>query len=157
LSPPFLYLPPTGEPLDVPPELLLLYSQDGESKRRATTSLMRVIETALAAVTVSAPDFDTLQFFWTLRRLIKTGSGLMSISQQVEFARRFAAAHEKLVAEEAARAAERAEGNIEGEDEEAGVPRASSQTEEVARLKEMSAEYNATLKSFGIRDYQVRT
>lgn len=95
----------------MPPSLLQGYCEGGEAQKGAaaappselrarpkaekadampgaTAALLSVVETALAAVTVSAPDYETLEFFWTLRRLIKTGTGPMSLSQQATFARR---------------------------------------------------------------------
>ena len=93
----------------MPPSLLQRYCEGGEAQKGAaaappselrarpkaekadamlgaTAALLSIVETALAAVTVSAPDYETLEFFWTLRRLIKTGTGPMSLSQQASFA-----------------------------------------------------------------------
>ena len=36
------------------------------------------------ALTVAAPDYETLEFFWTLRRLTKTNAeGQLTLEQQV--------------------------------------------------------------------------
>ena len=87
-----------GEPLTVPSELLPRYMQGGEEKRAATSELMAMLNAALSALTISAPDYDTLEFFWTLRRLIKSSShGPMSITEQTELARRFAAGYERVL------------------------------------------------------------
>lgn len=110
----------------MPTELVDAFIEGGEAKRQATTALMTFIEEALGAVTVSAPDYATLEFFWTLRRLVKSGAGCMSISQQVEFARTFSTANPAVL-----------------------------QHPRVQAMREMTADYNAALKSFGLRDYQV--
>jgi len=140
----------------VPPSLLQRYCEGGEAQKGATAALLSVVETALAAVTVSAPDYETLEFFWTLRRLIKTGTGPMSLSQQVNFARLFAAAHARAVAEAEPPADDDAgspEAPPRADVSEGGGGRLSLGT--LTRLKAMAAEYNSTLKSFGLRDYQV--
>ena len=122
-----------GEPLEVPADLVELYCAGGEARANATALLMELIEKSFAAVTVSAPDYDTLEFFWTLRRLVKTGSGPMSLSEQIEFARRFSAGYDQPTADGCA----------------------LRDTAAVKRVRELTSAYNAALKSYGIRDYQV--
>ena len=123
-----------GEPLTVPSELLPRYMQGGEEKRAATSELMAMLNAALSALTISAPDYDTLEFFWTLRRLIKSSShGPMSITEQTELARRFAAGYERVLPD----------------------GRLWRETERVRGARERCAEYNRQLKSLMLRDYQV--
>ena len=45
-----------GEPFAVPRELAKLYATGGENKHEATARLMELVESALATVTISAPD-----------------------------------------------------------------------------------------------------
>jgi glycerol-3-phosphate O-acyltransferase / dihydroxyacetone phosphate acyltransferase len=47
-----------GDAIEVPPELLELYKK-GE-RRDAINSMLQIIYQALIAVTVTAPDYDTL-------------------------------------------------------------------------------------------------
>ncbi len=42
--------------------------QERESKHEATSRLMKIITDALYSLTISAPNYETLEFFWTLRR-----------------------------------------------------------------------------------------
>jgi glycerol-3-phosphate O-acyltransferase/dihydroxyacetone phosphate acyltransferase len=54
-----------GAPLDVPPELVNLY-RSGD-RREAVRQLLEIVYQALVAVTVTSPDYDTLQvgFFFS--------------------------------------------------------------------------------------------
>ncbi|KAL1508277.1 hypothetical protein AB1Y20_004392 [Prymnesium parvum] len=120
-----------GEPFQVPPELVAHYAVD---KHDATARLMAMVEDALKALTVAAPDYDTLQFFWTLRRLTKSSAhGQLTLAQQVEFTRRFSVDYESVLPD-----------GTKWKD-----------THEVRRVRTMCNEYNARLKAFGLRDYQV--
>mgnify|MGYP006145372429 CR=1 FL=1 len=85
-----------GDALTVPPGLLSRYLAGGEQKRAATDELMKMVNSALTALTISAPDYETLEFFWTLRRLIKTSSKL-SLDEQTELACKFAAGYDRQV------------------------------------------------------------
>ena len=84
-------------------------------------------------VTVSAPDDETLEFFWTLRRLVRTSHGPMSLDEQTELARRFSLGYERIMPD----------------------GRKWKDTERVQRVMELTSHYNARLKSLGLRDYQV--
>jgi len=96
---------------------------------------MVIIEDALKALTVGAADYETLEFFWTLRRLTKTSGSslLLTLAQQVEFARRFAVDYERVLPD----------GSLWKE------------SPAVQRVRTMCSDYNSRLKSFGLRDYQV--
>ena len=123
-----------GEPLTVPPHLLPKYcSADKVQKREATDELMRMVNTALSALTISAPDYETLEFFWTLRRLVKTTAGPLSLDDQTELARRFASGYDRLLPD----------------------GRRWKDTARVQVVRKLTSEYNGRLKNLGLRDYQV--
>lgn len=122
-----------GDPLDVPPEIQQEYALGGENKFGATSALMHLIETALGALTTSVPDYETLEFFWTLRRLNKTGDGPMSLAQQVEFTRRYTNGFDAVMPD----------------------GKRFKDTEQVQHARRMCSEYNKRLKEVGMRDYQV--
>ena len=122
-----------GEPLTVPADLLPRYKQGGDEKRAATNELMTIVNTALSAVTISAPDYDTLEFFWTLRRLVRSASAPMSLDDQTELARRFATGYDRVLPD----------------------GRLWKDTERVRTVRVLTAEYNNKLKSLLLRDYQV--
>lgn len=122
-----------GEPMVVPAHLRPLYLEGGESKRRATNELMGLVNASLSTLTISAPDYDTLEFFWTLRRLAKTSAGPLDLDEQTELARRFSLGYERVM----------------------GDGRKWKDTERVQLVQSLSSEYNARLKSLGLRDYQV--
>ena len=56
--------PLPGEPFTVPEELGEQYARGGEEKHEATARLMQRVEAALGTVTISAADYETLEFFW---------------------------------------------------------------------------------------------
>jgi glycerol-3-phosphate O-acyltransferase/dihydroxyacetone phosphate acyltransferase len=59
-----------GPPLDVPSELVEKFKNGGSDKREAVSKLMNQVYDALKAVTVRAPDYDTLMVCDTLRLLL---------------------------------------------------------------------------------------
>ena len=126
-----------GEPFAVPRELAKLYATGGENKHEATARLMELVESALATVTISAPDYETLEFFWTLRRLTSNDQrepgGPMSLERQVAFVRKFGRGYESKMAD--------------------GTPLKDSAR--VQRIRALCSAYNERLKEMGIRDYQV--
>ena len=63
-----------GDPIVVPAHMVALYNSGGEEKRSATNQLMELVNAAASSLTVSAPDYETLEFFWTLRRIAKSAS-----------------------------------------------------------------------------------
>ena len=48
----------------MPEELGEQYARGGEDKHEATARLMQRVEAALGTVTISAADYETLEFFW---------------------------------------------------------------------------------------------
>lgn len=61
-----------GEPFAVPADILERYCAGSTAKFEATDALLEIFNKALGALTISAPDYGTLEFFWTLRRLTKS-------------------------------------------------------------------------------------
>mmetsp|Transcript_17378 Transcript_17378/g.51286 ORF Transcript_17378/g.51286 Transcript_17378/m.51286 type:complete len:506 (-) Transcript_17378:130-1647(-) len=127
-----------GEPFSVPDELARLYARGGESKHEATARLMALVESALASVTISATDYETLEFFWTLRRLTvnddhRGRGGPMSLERQVAFVREFGRGYESLAAD--------------------GTP--FKESARVQHIRQLCSAYNEQLKAMGLRDYQV--
>lgn len=49
-----------GRPVDVPRELVGLFDQGGEGKRKAVGQMMGIVYDGLKSVTVRAPDYETL-------------------------------------------------------------------------------------------------
>lgn len=115
-----------GDPMDVPADLVAMYKAGGPGKRIATGKLLDQILLGIKAVTVRAPDYDTLMVIQAVRRLYQPVQTELSIEQNLILTRRFAEAFEKL----------KSEPQIQ---------------EIVSRVK----EYNKLLMSFGIRDHQV--
>ena len=132
-----------GEPFAVPAELVAMYAAGGQSKHEATAKLMAIVEEELGAVTVSAPDYETLEFFWTLRRLTLNGgdgggAGASEapgggLGQRVAFVRKFSQGYEQLMAD--------------------GTP--LKESARVVHIRRLCSEYNEQLKAVGLRDYQV--
>ena len=141
-----------GEPFEVPDELVALYAAGGQSKHEATAKLMALVEEELGAVTVSAPDYETLEFFWTLRRLTYNadaaghghghdahhGAGASEapgggLGQRLAFVRKFSQGYEQLMAD--------------------GTP--LKESARVVHIRRLCSEYNERLKAVGLRDYQV--
>jgi glycerol-3-phosphate O-acyltransferase / dihydroxyacetone phosphate acyltransferase len=60
-----------GEPIVPDPALVEQYKRGGDERRAAQGELLASVKMGLEAVTVQAPDFNTLQFLRALRRLYK--------------------------------------------------------------------------------------
>jgi glycerol-3-phosphate O-acyltransferase/dihydroxyacetone phosphate acyltransferase len=56
-----------GSPLEIPSELVEKYQNGGPDKREAVSKLLHQVYDALKAVTVRAPDYDTLMVRSNLR------------------------------------------------------------------------------------------
>ena len=124
----------------MPEELAELYASGGDHKHEATARLMQRVEAALGTVTISAADYETLEFFWTLRRLTSNdqrehdaGSKLMSLERQVAFVRSFGRGYDRLLAD--------------------GTP--FKESPRVQHVRSLCRDYNKQLKAMGMRDYQV--
>jgi len=75
-----------GQPISIDEQLLLEYRQDAKS---AVKKLTLHLTEALAGVTLNAPDWRTLRFIQTARRLYKPASAVLSPADYVELNRRF--------------------------------------------------------------------
>lgn len=107
-------------------ELIQAFKLGGMEKRQAITALLRTIQHGLTAVTVSAPDYETLQVSQAARRLYRPISYKLSVSQKTELTRRFAEGYSRL-----------------------------KHDEDVQMVSKSILEYNRLLKAYGILDHQV--
>lgn len=80
-----------GAPLTVGPERLAAYAADPQGAARALTE---DIDRAIRALTVNAPDWETLRVLDGVRRLYQPGQ--ISLDQRVELSRRFNEAWQQL-------------------------------------------------------------
>ena len=77
-----------GEPISIDEPWLRRYRDDAQEAVRSLTETLAV---ALQAVTLNAPDWTTLRFIQTARRLYKPDSAKLTPGQYVELSRRFVA------------------------------------------------------------------
>lgn len=115
-----------GAPLSVPRELVSLFDEGGEGKRKAVGQMMEILYDGLKSVTVRAPDYETLMFIQAGRRLYTPPGVHPTLSQVVELNRQFII------------------GYLKHKDE----PR-------VIALKDDILKYNKMLNYAGLRDHQV--
>ncbi len=115
-----------GAPIDVPRELVGLFDQGGEGKRKAVGEMMDIVYDGLKGVTLQTPDFETLMVVQAGRRLYRAPGQSVSLGQTVELNRRFIM------------------GYLHFKDE----PR-------VVKLREEILRYNKRLRYAGLRDHQV--
>ncbi|KZV71648.1 glycerol-3-phosphate O-acyltransferase [Peniophora sp. CONT] len=115
-----------GTAMDVPPELVEMFKQGGPSKREAVAKLLDIIYDSLKAVTVRAPDYETLMVCQAARRLYRSPGQNLTLGQVVELNKRF----------------------IEGYTHFRDEPR-------VQALKEKVLKYNRLVHDLGLRDHQV--
>ena len=70
-----------GSPIDVPRELVSQFDEGGEGKKKAVGSMMDIVYDGLKAVTLRAPDYETLMvssFSWT-HACNKAGVAILSV------------------------------------------------------------------------------
>lgn len=120
-----------GEPIVVPPELVAAYERGGAQMKEACETLLHVVEQALTSVTISAPDYATLELFWMMRRLhtqatLESTGARPTLSQQVALTKAFSRGWERVSAQPG-----------------------------TAALQRLVASYNTQLRLYGIRDYHV--
>lgn len=115
-----------GSPIDVPRELVGLFDEGGEGKRKAVGEMMDIVYDGLKGVTLRAPDFETLMVVQAGRRLYRAPGQSLSLGQTVELNRKFIM------------------GYLQFKDE----PR-------VVKLREEILRYNKKLRYAGLRDHQV--
>ncbi|EFX01016.1 glycerol-3-phosphate acyltransferase [Grosmannia clavigera kw1407] len=113
-----------GPPLSVPAELVAMY-RDGR-RRDAIAQLLDMVHQALAAVTVSTPDYDTLMLIQAARRLYNPTGKKLPLPMVVELNRRLAMGYDKYKDDERVRA-----------------------------VTEAVKDYNRQLRYLNIRDHQV--
>mmetsp|Transcript_10772 Transcript_10772/g.34266 ORF Transcript_10772/g.34266 Transcript_10772/m.34266 type:complete len:656 (-) Transcript_10772:91-2058(-) len=115
-----------GEPLTVPAELVDRYREGGAAKRAACEELLASVRLALEGVTVNAPDYETLEMVWAVRRLYKPSRMRLTPDQTMKLTRRFL------------------KGYMQLKDD----PR-------LQQLREKVLNYNSMLKANGLKDHQV--
>ncbi|ETS59911.1 hypothetical protein PaG_05883 [Moesziomyces aphidis] len=115
-----------GSPIDVPRELVGLFDEGGEGKRKAVGEMMDIVYDGLKGVTLRAPDFETLMVVQAGRRLYRAPGQSLSLGQTVELNRKFIM------------------GYLQFKDE----PR-------VVKLRQEVLQYNKKLRYAGLRDHQV--
>ncbi|KAF8479349.1 hypothetical protein DFH94DRAFT_749242 [Russula ochroleuca] len=115
-----------GPPLDVPSELVEKFKNGGSDKREAVSKLLNQVYDALKAVTVRAPDYDTLMLIQAARRLYQPPGQHLSLGQVVELNKHFLLAYSYFKDE----------------------PR-------IQALRKKVLKYNRLLRDLGLRDHQV--
>ncbi|KAL2119602.1 hypothetical protein VTJ04DRAFT_6563 [Mycothermus thermophilus] len=113
-----------GPPFEVPPKLVEMYKNN--QRRDAIGQLLDMVHSALSAVTVSTPDYDTLMVIQAARRLYNPTGKKLPLPVVVELNRRLAQGYEKYKND----------------------PR-------ISHLRESVTEYNKQLRYLNIRDHQV--
>ncbi|PWN49373.1 hypothetical protein IE53DRAFT_380607 [Violaceomyces palustris] len=115
-----------GAPINVSRELVKLFEEGGEGKRKAVGEMMDIVYDGLKGVTLRAPDYETLMVVQAGRRLYKAPGQNVSLGKTVELNRKFIM------------------GYLKFKDE----PR-------VIKLREDILLYNKKLRYAGLRDHQV--
>lgn len=113
-----------GPPIIIDADWVAAYQEDNQAAVRKLTDHLAQ---ALAAVTLNAPDWRTLRFTQTARRLYKPSSVILSPGDYVKLTRRF----------------------VERYDEFASDP-------EMQVLQRAVEDYQARLDMLGLKDYQLR-
>ncbi|KAJ8100540.1 hypothetical protein POJ06DRAFT_268129 [Lipomyces tetrasporus] len=113
-----------GPPLSVPKELVKMYSEG--NKRESIQQLLEMIHSALLAVTVTSPDYDTLMVIQAARRLYEPAHKKIPLSLVIEMNRRL----------------------VIGYTHYKDDPR-------IIHLRDAVANYNKQLRHLGILDHQV--
>jgi len=116
-----------GSPI-VPSEAMIkAYREGGDQKRTACNDLLQTIMAGIKAVTLEAPDYDTLQFFRAMRRLYWNLDRRMTAAERFALTQAFAK----------------------------GYP-AVKDKPEVKEIYTRVKEYITMLKDFAISDYRVQ-
>jgi glycerol-3-phosphate O-acyltransferase/dihydroxyacetone phosphate acyltransferase len=119
-----------GAPLFIDPNTLDSFKQGGKVKREVCNDLLERIQDSMRSVIVTAPDYETLQFIHTCRRLFQQAE--MSASEKQDLARRFSEGYRRLLAQ--------SKGNP---------------PKEWVDMYDGIMKYQKELEDLGIRDYQV--
>jgi glycerol-3-phosphate O-acyltransferase/dihydroxyacetone phosphate acyltransferase len=78
-----------GAPIGVTPDLVDMYKAGGPKKREACGKLLEQVHDALRAVTLRAPDWETLQVVQAARRLYRAPGQHLTIGQTVQLSKYF--------------------------------------------------------------------
>jgi 1-acyl-sn-glycerol-3-phosphate acyltransferase len=113
-----------GAPIEIDEQWTRAYATDQQD---AVRSLTDRIGEALSSVTLNAPDWGTLRFIQTVRRLYKPSSAVLTPGQYVELNRRFVG------------------GYLEAMDDP-----------DMRRMRRAVENYQARLDMLGLKDYQLR-
>ena len=119
-----------GEPIHITKALATQFKQ---SKRDAYQSLLSEVEDGMRSVLVTADDYDSLKLVHTTRRLYQRATAGISTKQKQDLARRFAMAQRLLK-------------------EKYG----SLLPQDLQDLQTALEDYQNTLSTWGIYDYQVQ-
>jgi glycerol-3-phosphate O-acyltransferase/dihydroxyacetone phosphate acyltransferase len=114
-----------GEPIVIEDNWLRDYEKD---EQQAVRQLTNYLADALKAVTLNAPDWRTLRFIQTARRLYKPSSVELTPGQYVELSRRFVDRY-----------------------------LAAVDDPEMQALREEMEDYQSHLEMLGLKDYQLRS
>ncbi|KAJ2893870.1 putative acyltransferase [Zalerion maritima] len=114
-----------GAPIEIDPELVELYKK--KQRREAISRLIDQVYQALEAVTVSAPDYDTLMTIQAARRLYNPAGKKLPLPVVVELNRRLAKGYERY-----------------------------KDDERIVKLSENVKDYNRQLRYLNLRDHQVQ-
>ena len=156
----------------MPEDLAELYARGGDHKHEATARLMQRVEAAVSTVTISAADYETLEFFWTLRRLTSNDQreqrdqresdrereGLLDAprskkSSKEDLELQGEAGGSKLMSLERQVAFVRRFGR--GYDRLLADGTPFKDSPRVQHVRSLCRDYNKHLKAMGLRDYQV--
>ncbi|KAI8926826.1 hypothetical protein BC831DRAFT_511395 [Entophlyctis helioformis] len=114
-----------GNPIDIPAELVEKYKEGGAQKRLAIGLLLDTVTVSLKALTLQAPDFETLMLIQAFRRLYTPAGKKLDIDRSLAMSRNFA------------------QGFLQMRDHP-----------EVKELTNMVLRYNRLLKYHGVLDHQ---
>ncbi|TQV98161.1 hypothetical protein V2A60_006164 [Cordyceps javanica] len=114
-----------GAPFEVPPRLVAMYR--GGQRREAIGQLLDAVHQALSAVTVSAPDYDTLMMIQAARRLYNPTGKKLPLPLVVELNRRLSKGYERY-----------------------------KDDERITALSRGVKEYNARLRYLNLKDHQLQ-
>ncbi|EJP67305.1 acyltransferase-like protein [Beauveria bassiana ARSEF 2860] len=114
-----------GSPFEIPPRLVDMYRNN--QRREAIGQLLDTVHQALGAVTVSAPDYDTLMMIQAARRLYNPTGKKLPLPLVVELNRRLSQGYERY-----------------------------KDDERILALSRSVKEYNARLRYLNLKDHQVQ-
>lgn len=114
-----------GTPFEIPPRLVNMYQNN--QRREAIGQLLDTVHQALSAVTVSAPDYDTLMMIQAARRLYNPTGKKLPLPLVVELNRRLSKGYERY-----------------------------KDDERITALSKSVKEYNSRLRHLNLKDHQVQ-